>query len=310
MKLIKYTEDHFYDWDEFVKNSRNSTFMNTRRFLSYHTKKFNDYSLMFYKKNNLLAVFPACIKEDVLTSHSGMTYGGIIISNDCKVKDVSEIVKQIISKSKSKGLKKIIIKTAPRIYHKYPSDEVDYILHYNGFTITKRELSSVILLDKLDKSFMLKNTIVANKQAIKKGIRVVCSDDYCGFWRILEENLIIHEAKPTHTIEEIKILSYLFPDNIKLFLAFNNRNIIGGSVVFIKGDTVHTQYTAMDYDYEKYRPLNAVIAYLIEYYKHKKYLSFGVSTPNGEYVNWGLARFKEGFGGRGIVRETWTKELL
>ena len=66
-------------WDEFVRNSRNGTYLFLRDYMDYHADKFKDNSLMFYKKNKLIALLPAHIIEDVFSSHSGLTYGGFIV---------------------------------------------------------------------------------------------------------------------------------------------------------------------------------------------------------------------------------------
>ena len=41
-----------------------------------------------------------------------------------------------------------------------------------------------------------------------------------------------------------------------------------------------------------------------------RYLNLGISTEDGgRVINWGLFRFKEGFGARGVVRKYYRLEI-
>ena len=46
--------------------------------MEYHADRFTDYSLLVYDGNKLLALLPANRSGDVLYSHAGLTYGGVI----------------------------------------------------------------------------------------------------------------------------------------------------------------------------------------------------------------------------------------
>ncbi|GAH43592.1 unnamed protein product, partial [marine sediment metagenome] len=309
---------YFEKWNLFIENSRNGTFLNSKRFLNYHpSEQFNDSSLLFFKKSSIIAVIPAAIITEndgkIFFSHPGSTYGGIIIGNKTRINDINEILKLILEYCKIKKINQIKIKTPPKIYHRYPSDEVDFCLHYNGFNVRARDLSTCIKLDKLDRSLMIKNTIVATNQGKKKGVLVEKSEDFETVWKILIKNLKKHETTPTHTLEEIKLLKSLFPEKIQLFVAKIDNKIIGASILFVKNkQAIHTQYLALDYDFEKTRALNVIIDFLINYGIDNgfTYLNIGVSTEGfGQKINWGLFRFKEGFGGRGIIHDLWEKQL-
>ena len=66
MKEIKiecYDDSLSQVWDDFVGTSKNGTFMLTRKFIGYHQDRFEDSSLLVYKKTKLIAVFPPTIKK-------------------------------------------------------------------------------------------------------------------------------------------------------------------------------------------------------------------------------------------------------
>ena len=58
--IEKYNYKMLNIWDDFISKSNNGTIFNKQTFLSYHiSRKFKDYSLLFYLKNKLLCVLPA-----------------------------------------------------------------------------------------------------------------------------------------------------------------------------------------------------------------------------------------------------------
>jgi lipid II:glycine glycyltransferase (peptidoglycan interpeptide bridge formation enzyme) len=100
---------------------------------------------------------------------------------------------------------------------------------------------------------------------------------------------------------------------VKLFAAYLEGIMIGGILIFIANRyVVHAQYIASDSRYQEYRPLNATIDSISIWAKNAgyKYFNLGMATePGGIIVNDGLMRFKEGFGARGVLRETMNKIL-
>lgn len=314
MELHLYNTTNKDEWDNFVDKSRNGTFMNKRKFLSYHPRgKFHDASCMFYKKGKLLAVFPAALVDDKIISHPGASYGGLIISKDVKINDVNNIFESMIyffSNIKN-DIKEIIIRPPLKIYHKYPSEEIDFIMYKKGFT-REIDLSTCIGLKEIS-SYQTKKSRQGVGQSLKRGVIVEESNDFESFHKLLTNNLKKHNAKPVHTVGELVNLKNRFPLYIKLYIAKKDNIPIGAGLIFIFGNVIHTQNLSMDYNYEKLRPINAVVGHIIKEYKHKdsiKYLNFGVSTEGfGKTINWNLFKFKENFGGRGVLVERWTKKL-
>ena len=60
ISICRYTQNKQTEWDDFVKVSKNGTFLFLRSYMDYHSDRFQDHSLMFYnEKNRLIAVLPA-----------------------------------------------------------------------------------------------------------------------------------------------------------------------------------------------------------------------------------------------------------
>ena len=87
IEIHRYTAAYHRDWNDFVSESSNGTFLFLREYMEYHADRFTDYSLLVYDGNKLLALLPANRSGDVLYSHAGLTYGGAGSRNhavDCR----------------------------------------------------------------------------------------------------------------------------------------------------------------------------------------------------------------------------------
>lgn len=303
IKVKKYNNKYNTVWDEFVENSKNGTFMLKRNYMDYHSDRFQDNSLMFFDDNKLIALLPASLHNNELHSHGGLTYGGFIVNTKLTTQKMLDIFNEMSDFSVKNHIARFIYKRIPSIYHLYPADEDLYALFKYGAQLIRRDISAAILIeDKIKFSELRKRCV---KKAIKNNLFVKQSLDYKTYIDILSKVLKEHHnAKPVHTAEELILLSSRFPNEIKLFGAFDNaNNMYAGVLIFDTKQTVHAQYIATSEQGRELGALDLVFDYLInEYSQGKKYFDFGISTENnGMYLNNGLISQKEGFGGRGVV---------
>ena len=315
IEVQQYNESLEAEWDSFIdRNERNATFLHSRKFFRHNPlNDIDDASLLFYKKARLIAVLPATLytKEEkiIFQSHLRCTYGGFVTDVTTGVEEAIQIVEATIAFAKSKMVHEIVIRNPFRVYHRMPSDESDYAMWYHGFTIKSRELECAIKLDEHAEAKYEDGTRRSTKKAWKS-VTVKENEEYDIFWQILTTNLMQkHDSKPTHTLEQFMHLKDLVgSDKIKLIGGYIEDKLVSGIVLFIcKPLTLHAQYIAFDSIYQGIRPLNAVIDYIIKWGHENgfKYLNLGMANEEaGRKINYGLFRFKEGFGGRGIIRET------
>lgn len=305
-------------WDAFIWNEGlNSTLLHSRPFFEHNPLNApEESSLLFYKKNEIIAVLPANIYSKnglrLLHSHPRATYGGFVISKNIHVESAIEIVALTISHAKKNHVDQILIRNPFRIYHRQFCDETDYAMWYHGFEIISREIEIAISLEgsltRLREKYH-KDTRLSLKKS-QRFVSVRLTNEFDQYWQILERNLLTKYGKlPTHDLMSIKVLrEKVSQENVQLFAAYLGPRLIAGIVIFIASrEALHAQYMATDYEFQEFRPLNAIVDYIIEYGKNSgfKYLNLGMGNENdGKEINAGLFRFKEGFGGRGILRET------
>lgn len=306
------------EWNAFVSKAKNATFLLSRGYMDYHSDRFTDCSLMVYTLNDngkaplLIALLPATIHDYELRSHGGLTYGGLIMGNDMTAElclDVFAVINSFLHDEC--GVKRIVYKPIPWIYHSMPAEEDLYaIFRVCNARLVAREISSTIRLDNRSRFSKLRHRCI--NKARRNGITVAETDDIQSFWNILDDNLEAkYGVRPVHTIDELQLLQSRFPENIRLFMAYEGNTPLGGTLVFECGETVHTQYISASKRGKETGALDLVFDFLInERYANRHYFDFGKSTEQlGRYLNCNLIHQKEGFGGRGVCYDTYEWEV-
>ncbi len=308
------------EWDNFVEQSDNGTLFHKRAFLKYHPKdRFNDASIFITKNGKILSVFTAALVErdgkKVLNSHPGASYGGFVYDSDLNFKEAHELVDMLIDHAKSLKVDRIQLTIPPIIYQTKYSNYFDFALYRNGFVYLKRDVSSIVQLDfdreKLFDTYRAEAR-TATKKAMREGIEIVECDLFDEYYEILKRNLKLrHNVNPAHTLDELKLLKKMFPSEIRLWGALLKNKLTAGVCNFsVNKNVVLAFYISHDEAYQEYRPVNLLFYEIMKQYQHEgfRFLDFGIFTVNME-PNWGLGRFKENFGARGIFRDTFHKDL-
>lgn len=311
MEIRRYRREDKELWNSFVSKARNATFLFDRNYMDYHADRFDDNSFMFYHKGKLKAVLPANVAGDTLYSHQGLTYGGLLLDKKATVEDVLECFDSLNSWLRENGISKVVYKALPWIYQQYPSEEDLYALTWKcKAQLISRDIASTIVIDnKLKFAESRKSGI---RKALSLNIEVGESNDVDGFWHVLEENLgNRYNAKPVHTANEMKLLMSRFSNNIRLYVAKMNGEIVGGTLIYVTPQVVHTQYISASVEGKKHGALDLLFDYIInKVYANCRYFDFGKSTEQGgAYLNEPLIFQKEGFGGRGVCYDWYQWEL-
>ena len=314
-KFRRYNKNDEAVWDKFVSDSNNGTIFHLRKFLNYHSKdEFVDHSILIIKNKKLFSVFPAAERvvsnQKLLVSHPGSSVGSFVIPENLSIANSIELVSQIKNYAKESGFNGIQITLPPNLYQKRLSNYMDFAFFRGGFIYKKREITSILFLEKNIET-TLKKFRPSHRRAVKiaqsKGVLVRESEKYDEYYKILQKNLSKrHGVNPTHTLRELKKLKRIFKDKIKLFSAFIDGKMIAGIVNFIINEQVVLAfYISHDELYNQYRPLNILFYEVFSWAIESKYkvYDFGIFTVN-EKPNMGLGRFKENFGASGIFRDT------
>jgi len=320
MEVKRFNPEFAEAWDRFVWDSNNGTIFHTRRFLNYHPpERFRDHSLIFEQNNKIVALMPAVERTEqgqtTLISHPGASFGGFVVGRDINLRRAFQLVDELLDYANSHHFHKIEMTLTPIFYAWKINNYLDFALFRNGFSYRKREVSSFVTLDfSADEVLQtFKNeSRTAVRRAIKLGVTVRESEDFPTFYQILRRNLKMrHNVQPTHTLDELIRLKNIYPERIHLYAAYLQEQMIAGVVMFHCNPLVTLAfYISHNEDFQQYRAVNLLFyeIFRLSIQQGFRYLDFGIFTVNME-PNWGLARFKENFGSKGIFRDTIVKVL-
>ena len=308
-EIVRYAPEQAEQWNQFVAQSKNGTFLFDRRYMDYHADRFPDHSLMVYRRGKLYALLPGNVAGHTFYSHQGLTYGGLVMNDKTTAADVLQIFKTVNSLLRDEGIQKVIYKPVPWIYHRQPSEEDLYAIIEVCDARISRGLSSTITREHLNKWYRIREC--GAKHARNAGITIEETNDYRPFWQILTKNLQErYGLNPVHTVEEMELLHNRLPEHIRLVVAKQGSETLGGTVLYVFPRVVHTQYIAASRKGKESHALDLLFESVIsKALQAHAYFDFGISTEkHGTYLNEQLIYQKEGFGGRGICYDwyEWT----
>jgi len=311
MNVEVYNPSLAAEWDRVVGECRNATFLHRRGYMDYHADRFSDMSLIARDdRERIVALLPANRRGDILQSHGGLTYGGWLMTARADMPTMMSVWGHMTELLREIGIKRMIYKPVPHIYHKYPAEEDLYAIWRSGGQIESMLMSSVIDLNDPPGFDMSARRKV--RKAVDAGVTVGLSDDWTGYWHILEARLAkAHNARPVHSIEEILLLHSRFPDNIKLYTAVYEGATVAGVVIYITDTSAHCQYIASSDKGLAMNVLPLLFDYIITEVKPTvHYFDFGTSNEDGGLIlNEGLIRQKASFGARGVAYTSYKIDL-
>lgn len=298
MRVLPYQPEHFELWNNFIENSENGNFLFHRNFMKYHKDRFQDSSVMLFDdKDKLVAVFPANVRENVVYSHQGLTYGGLILTDRKHIEKIIAYFYSIVEFFKEQGIEKMIYKPVPNYIANKPCDAEHFIMKILDAQILRVDTSFVTHLN--EEVILQERRKRSIKKAMQnKNIKIEIDNNFERYWKeVLEPNLWErYQTKPVHSLEEIQMLHHRFPDKILQANAYLSDKIVSGITLFIFNQTAHCQYISSIDEGRNSGALDWLFYKLIEYFQPtKRYFSMGTSNNDGNDLNLGVSEYKESF---------------
>jgi len=294
LEVQKYTIDKKNDWDHFVSNAKNGTFLFYRDYMEYHADRFEDYSLMIYSKNKLVALLPANVVGDTVYSHQGLTFGGIILNNKFHYQDALYYLNSVTRFLNFSHIKILVLKIPPYFYAKNLSQDLNLLILRNKTFSAKITLGAAI--NTYDYTFP-KRCVRQNKLDMYDIIFDYNLDSY---WDILNTNLKErHDSKPVHNLVEIQKLKNNFPKNIQLLSLKNSKTdkVDAGALIYLSDNIAKVQYFATTTEGRSNRASDVLYYNIIKHYKMTcQFIDFGTCEEGDNRINMQLLETKEKFG--------------
>jgi len=297
-------------WNQFVLQSFNATFLHHRAYMDYHADRFPDHSLIFFQGNEPVALLPAHRMGSRLYAHNGLTYGGWLWKKIFRVAEMEEMAGIAANFLKEAGVESLHIKEIPLFYWTYAGEQNRYVYNRKGrhsdtlyywVIDTRRPFDTLFNADRRR----------SLRKAEKQPWKTEASDDWEGFWHLLEQSLSVrHGARPVHSLEEISMLAQRFPQQIKLFVVKEGERLLAGTVVYLTGNVLRFQYTAGSTD-AMLRPAIDMLArdVMQTYYSKVAFVDWGPSENPGGGPNEGLIYWKQSLGAVPRAQYYWEFRL-
>lgn len=292
-----YTPEDAGKWNAFAAKAKNATFLFDRGFMDYHADRFLDCSLIAEGAGQWRAILPANRHGDTVYSHEGLTYGGLVF-DELKLAEVLRVFQAVLRFLEARGAAKLVVKNLPLLYQRQPSQELDYALFLTRAKLLRRDTLAVLDLSAPYRFSTNRKRQI--KKAVDEGLEVIETPDLTDFWtEILMPNLQKkHAVKPVHSLAEITLLKFRFPQFIRQFNVYRSGILLAGTTIFDTGTAVHCQYIAAKEGKSEAGALDFLYQNLIrDVFSHYRWFDFGSSNEaGGKKLNAGLSFWKQTFG--------------
>ena len=209
-------------WDATVRCARARHFMFERDYMDYHADRYVDASLIVLYDGRPLGVLPASRAGDELVSHGGLTFGGLLSSAGLTTKRATVALEAVSTAISADGVRRLVYKPMPHLYHVVPAEEDLYALHAAGARLVQRDVTAAVPPShRPPYSGERRRAVRTGREA---GLELGESDRIEEFMALLADVLAErHGLTPVHTPAEMRMLSDRFPTQIRLFVAVRGR---------------------------------------------------------------------------------------
>lgn len=304
--IVKYDTEKKEEWNAFNRDSINGLFMFDRDYMDYHSDRFLDHSLMFYYGDELIAILPANDdQKGEFFSHQGLTYGGFVFNEKMKQHIMVDCFDRWFSYLDDNNFAKVAYKAIPHIFHRIPAEEDIYLMHVIGADVENTQVATTLNLE--NRVRMSKGRKAQISRAKREGVEIYEREDVDSYMQFFDlENELLkehHGAHTVHSAEEMILLHSRFPQQIRLFTAEKDEQILAGAVIYEYSNVIHTQYLGSFGEGRIIGALDYLITEIVfQYSESKRWMDFGTSSKEkGRGINFGLISQKEGFGGRSLA---------
>jgi len=306
LSIELYTQADRALWDDFVRRSRNGTFLFERDYMEYHADRFADFSLIVRDGGAPIALLPANRRGKIAESHGGLTYGGFVLGPRLTTLRMIEVLAATAGFLREQGIGLLRYRAIPHVYHGSPAGEDLFALSASGARLVHRAALSV--LDPGMPLTVQERRRRALQKASRAGLEAFESTDLEAYWTLLEEVLDKrHGARPVHSLAEIRLLRQRFPQSIRLFSTTFKGRMIAGVLVYETPRVARAQYIAASAVGRDLGALDLILRSLVgAVFAGKRYIDLGTSEGQGAAgLNEGVIQFKEGLGARTVAQDTY-----
>jgi hypothetical protein len=265
---------------------------------------------MFFEDDTLVSCLPGHEVNGTLYSHLGLTYGALLTLNtpsqasdksaQILVVDVDlypNLLKELVGYLKRKNFIKLELKLPPPFFDPDFEQHHENLLEWD-FKVIEESLDLFVILNQEWSPSPKKTAGYRNGKFDL--LKIVVSDDLQEFWNelLIPQLQNRHNAKPTHTLEEIQLLQSRFPTQILQYYVESEGEKIAGITLFDFGTILKVQYAAANATGFDKNAMDFLYLEIIQESKDqgKQFVDLGTVNNRDGSINEGLLRFKKQLG--------------
>ena len=309
-KVTRLNQANKSSFQQLYSQCAHITFQHSLKFLEYHEDRFEDHSVLILDNETPTGYLLAArdlLNNDVVISHPGATFSGLVVTSDIKGTRLTELLESVLTFYRFEGFQTLIYKDVPQIYYPHSKGDFTYAAFRNQAKYHMVQLSAVIDLTH-ENSFSSRRIRTLKKNSTQLNI----SNEWSNlnrYWDVLSNNLWDKfRARPVHTLAEIELLKTSFDDSIELFTAtqIDQNEIIAGILVFKSSRVWKAQYISSSILGRDVGAVDFLIQKIMSSAREMNVIYFDLGTSNensGLLLNENLYNFKLEFGAEGVAYE-------
>jgi len=274
----------------------------------------NTFLIVNSERQEIATLINFQIQETTAVSITTAPFGSLYISQSVDFETLSDFMDYIETHLRSKGIREIIIKHYPGIYHPQSFEKVISTLALNGYKISLIDLNQILKISDDPFESIIHPMEFRNLNKSKKTGIIFTEHPNT-------EAEIVFNAIETFRNERkipvnidfnsLKRLVDKFPDRYKFFSASMENEMVSSTIcVKVKDSILYNFLPAHNSAYNMFSPIVFLLEQIYKYASNNeiKYIDLGVSSINNKPQK-GLIRFKERLGGKSVSKLTFLKKF-
>lgn len=212
------------------------------------------------------------------------------------------------------GIAQVQLKLPSSVYSEN-YDHLLQLLNVAGFTELVREVNQHLVVSEEIYSEVIKYNERKKLRRCKEQrfeFKYMQSDQLHQAYRLIADTRIRNTFPVSMTLDKLRKMFSVFPDNYFLFGVYDSKRLIAVAVsIKINRNILYNFYHGDDIEYRSYSPIVMLLEGIYGYCQREnfEYLDLGISSVHGK-LNHGLYKFKENCGCIATAKPILVKELL
>jgi len=303
-------------WKDLIARADGSTLFHDPGFLAYHGDRFDEFHLGCFRGGVLIGVLPMAIGHEqqikVARSPYGGSIGGFVFSEILPFGKYVEVLQLLVELLQADGVQRLVITPPVPTYYEDGSDTLTFAMLINGFKVMNSELTSFVpLLETMETTIFDSRARNMARKAEKFGVRCEFRGSNRDFWTVMDQTFAKHGVPPTHNFDQWCGLAERLPDSIWVDVAYLDDVPVAGIGHFKLTDTVDSSfYLASNPELRQSQALSLLVFQALVRSREEGFKVFDFGGSSVRMVTQeAVLRFKESFGARGMLRQTYRLDI-